>query len=70
MPAGSISDDIRRYLRARRFDPQGAFKQFKDTEDWRKLHNVDNLFSTIDVEEYEQTRRLVMHSAQLQLQPA
>jgi hypothetical protein len=56
--ASHDDETLLRYLRARRFDPQGAFKQFKDTEDWRKLHNVDNLFSTIDVEEYEQTRRL------------
>ena len=49
----------RRYLRARRFVPQEAFKQFKDTEDWRKENKLSDIFNTIDVEEYEQTRRLV-----------
>jgi pterin-4a-carbinolamine dehydratase len=49
----------RRYLRARRFVPQEAFKQFKDTEDWRKDNKLDQIFETIDVEEFEQTRRLV-----------
>jgi len=39
--------------------PQEAFKQFKDTEDWRKEHGIDNLYQTIDINEYEQTRRLV-----------
>jgi hypothetical protein len=46
-------------LRARRFVPQEAFKQFKDTEDWRKDQNIVDLFETIEVEEYEQTRQLV-----------
>lgn len=48
-----------RFLRARRFVPQEAFKQFKDTEDWRKDQNIVDLFETIEVEEYEQTRQLV-----------
>jgi hypothetical protein len=46
-------------LRARRFVPQDAFKQFKDTEDWRKDNKLSEIFNTIEVEEYEQTRRLV-----------
>lgn len=46
-------------MRARRFVPQEAFKQFKDTEDWRKEQNIDDLFEIIEVEEYEQTRQLV-----------
>jgi hypothetical protein len=46
-------------LRARRFVPQEAFKQFKDTEDWRKSNKLDQIFETIDVDEFEQTRRLV-----------
>jgi len=49
-------------LRARRFVPQEAFKQFKDTEDWRKDQNIDDVFETIEVEEYEQTRKLVLSS--------
>jgi len=49
----------RRFLRARRFVPPEAFKQFKDTEDWRKEHDIDNLFIRIETEEFEQTRRLV-----------
>jgi len=49
----------RRFLRARRFVPSEAFKQFKDTEDWRKEHGIHDLFLNIEVDEYEQTRRLV-----------
>lgn len=48
-----------RFLRARRFVPQEAFKQFKDTEDWRRDQDIINLFETIEVDEYEQTRQLV-----------
>ena len=38
--------------------PQDAFGQFKDTEDWRKQNELDQLYETIDVDEYEATRRL------------
>ncbi|KAF2714115.1 CRAL/TRIO domain-containing protein [Pleomassaria siparia CBS 279.74] len=62
-PAGATEasyDDetLLRFLRARRFNHAEAFKQFKDTEDWRKEHDVNGLFSKIDIEEFEQTRRL------------
>lgn len=48
-----------RYLRARKFSPPEALKQFKDTEDWRKENSLAELYDTIDVTEYEETRRLV-----------
>jgi hypothetical protein len=60
----------RRYLRARRFVPQEAFKQFKDTEDWRKNNKLDQIFETIEVEEFEQTRRLVRNCAYFQNLPS
>ncbi|KAK7546699.1 CRAL-TRIO domain-containing protein [Phyllosticta citricarpa] len=47
-----------RYLRARKFSPADALKQFKETEDWRKENRLDNLYDTIDVKEYDETRRL------------
>ncbi|KAH7394147.1 CRAL-TRIO domain-containing protein [Phaeosphaeria sp. MPI-PUGE-AT-0046c] len=57
--AASHDDEtLLRYLRARRFVPQEAYKQFKDTEDWRKENKLDEIFETIEVEEFEQTRRL------------
>lgn len=55
LPADSSS----RYLRARKFVPNEAFTQFKDTEDWRKENQLDKLYDTIDIGEYEQTRVLV-----------
>jgi hypothetical protein len=51
-------ETLLRYLRARRFVPQEAFKQFKDTEEWRKENNIVELYDTIDINEYESCRRL------------
>ncbi|KAH8727190.1 CRAL-TRIO domain-containing protein [Phaeosphaeriaceae sp. PMI808] len=56
--ASHDDETMLRYLRARRFVAQEAFKQFKDTEDWRKENKLDEIFETIETEEYEQTRRL------------
>ena len=39
--------------------PEEALKQFKDTEDWRKANKLDELYDTIDIDEYESSRRLV-----------
>ncbi|KAL3420018.1 CRAL/TRIO domain-containing protein [Phlyctema vagabunda] len=47
-----------RFLRARRFIVLDAFKQFQETEDWRKANELDKLYETIDLAHYEETRRL------------
>lgn len=47
----------RRFLRARRFDPRKAERQFADTATWRKENDVDNLYANFDVDEFESTRR-------------
>ncbi|KHN98449.1 Cellular retinaldehyde-binding/triple function [Metarhizium album ARSEF 1941] len=47
-----------RYLRARRWAVDDAYRQFKATEDWRRANNIDTLYRTIDLEAYEQSRRL------------
>ncbi|KAL1998582.1 hypothetical protein VTN02DRAFT_5934 [Thermoascus thermophilus] len=47
-----------RFLRARRFDVNAAFQQFKDTEDWRKENKIEALYENIDVESYEEARRV------------
>lgn len=53
----------RRFLRARRWVPEDAFGQFKDTEDWRVANDIDVLYRTIEVGAYEQSRRLVRPSS-------
>ncbi|WPG97843.1 SEC14 cytosolic factor [Acrodontium crateriforme] len=57
-PPTHDDETMLRYLRARKFVPQDAFTQFKDTEDWREETQLDNLYETIDIEEYERTRRV------------
>ncbi|KAH8701776.1 putative phosphatidylinositol transporter [Talaromyces proteolyticus] len=47
-----------RFLRARKFDVQGAYKQFSETEDWRKANSIDSLYENIKVESYERTRQM------------
>ncbi|KAL2820468.1 CRAL-TRIO domain-containing protein [Aspergillus cavernicola] len=47
-----------RFLRARRFDVNGAWGQFKDTEDWRKENAIESLYENIEVESYEAARRM------------
>ncbi|KAJ7725342.1 CRAL/TRIO domain-containing protein [Mycena metata] len=57
-PAPTADDPtLVRFLRARSFDPAGALKQFSDTQEWRRKHDVDNLFATFDVDEFESSRR-------------
>lgn len=45
-----------RYLRARKFVPQDAFAQFKDTEIWRKDNDLDALYEKIDIHDYQEAR--------------
>lgn len=55
----SHSDEtMLRFLRARRFDVNGAWSQFKDTEEWRKDNAIEELYENIDVEAYDAARRM------------
>ncbi|KAI9736786.1 MAG: hypothetical protein M1834_000990 [Cirrosporium novae-zelandiae] len=47
-----------RFLRARRFEPHAAFEQFKETEIWRKENKLQELYDNIDVETYEEARKM------------
>ena len=51
-----------RYLRARKFVPQDAFAQFKDTEIWRKENDLDALYEKIDIRDYQEARSVVSGS--------
>ncbi|KAF5872778.1 putative sec14 cytosolic factor protein [Botrytis fragariae] len=57
-PASHEDATLLRFLRARRFVVLDALKQFSDTEEWRKENELDQLYETIDLEHYEETRRL------------
>ncbi|KAL2267363.1 hypothetical protein VTJ83DRAFT_4640 [Remersonia thermophila] len=47
-----------RFLRARRWSVQDAYVQFRDTEEWRRRNQLEVLYDTIDLDAYEETRRL------------
>jgi hypothetical protein len=49
----------RRFLRARRFDVKGALDQFQATEEWRATNQIDLLYENIEVDSYEESRRVV-----------
>ena len=57
--SGYPTNRYSRFLRARRWAIDGAYKQFKDTEDWRSANQVDTLYGTIDSEAYQKLRGLV-----------
>ena len=44
-------------MRARRFDPEKAQKQFADSEAWRTKHNVDELYANFPTDEFEDSKR-------------
>ena len=52
----------RRFLRARRWIVEDAYKQFHETEEWRIANHLDVLYTTVDVEAYEQSRRMVCNT--------
>lgn len=58
-PPPSHADTVLlRFLRARRWSVPDATAQFRDTEAWRRAVHIDVLYDTIDVDAYEQSRRL------------
>lgn len=56
--ANSLS---RRFLRARRFDVNGALGQFQATEDWRRDNEINKLYENFDVYSYEEARKVVSY---------
>ncbi|KAI8243160.1 hypothetical protein K4K57_009862 [Colletotrichum sp. SAR 10_99] len=57
-PASHDDQTLLRYLRARSWVPADALTQFKDTEEWRAGSDIDTLYHTIELDAYEQSRRL------------
>ncbi|TDZ33229.1 SEC14 cytosolic factor [Colletotrichum spinosum] len=57
-PASHDDATLLRYLRARKWVPEDAFTQFKETEEWRVASDLDTLYRTIELDAYEQSRRL------------
>ncbi|GAA5906573.1 SEC14 family lipid-binding protein [Sporobolomyces salmoneus] len=57
-PANVDDVTLVRFLRARKFDLEGAFTQFTSAEDWRKANKVDELYDSFDLSEFNQAARL------------
>ncbi|OLN97444.1 SEC14 cytosolic factor 1 [Colletotrichum chlorophyti] len=57
-PPSHDDPTLLRYLRARRWVPEDALTQFKDTEEWRAANDIDILYRTIELDAYEQSWRL------------
>ncbi|OAA76514.1 Cellular retinaldehyde-binding/triple function [Akanthomyces lecanii RCEF 1005] len=57
-PPSHNDQTLLRFLRARRWIVEDAFTQFKETEDWRAANELDVLYETIDLDAYEESRRL------------
>ena len=47
-----------RFLRARKFDVQGAYAQFTSAEDWRRTEQIDQLYDSFSLPEFEMARQL------------
>ncbi|GLI75049.1 hypothetical protein PoHVEF18_003300 [Penicillium ochrochloron] len=58
VPASHDDATMLRFLRARKFDVEGAWGQFRDTEDWRKENAIEALYANIGVDSYEAARRM------------
>ncbi|KZV98542.1 CRAL/TRIO domain-containing protein [Exidia glandulosa HHB12029] len=50
-----------RFLRARKFSLPDALQQFRETAAWRKRNNLEGLYESIDIKEFDETRRLYTH---------
>ncbi|KAI0265711.1 CRAL-TRIO domain-containing protein, partial [Gloeopeniophorella convolvens] len=56
-PASHDDATLLRFLRARKYDPAKAHKQFAATEAWRAEHDVARLYATFDPAELEAAKR-------------
>ena len=56
-PSSHDEATLIRFLRARGFDPAAAQQQFAATEQWRKQHDVDNLYASFTADELQTSRR-------------
>ncbi|KAI0006772.1 CRAL-TRIO domain-containing protein [Xylariaceae sp. FL0662B] len=57
-PPSHDDPTLLRYLRARKWVVRDAYRQFSDTESFRKANEIEVLYDTIDIDSFEQSRRL------------
>ncbi|RHZ43423.1 SEC14 family lipid-binding protein [Aspergillus thermomutatus] len=51
-------DTLMRFLAAKQFDLQAAFRQFEFFQKWRRQHQIRHFYEELDVEAYELTRQM------------
>ncbi|KAH8678420.1 CRAL-TRIO domain-containing protein [Xylariales sp. PMI_506] len=58
-----IHDDgaLMRFLRAREFDVDNALKQYKAAREWRDANRLIEMYDSIEVSHYEETRKMYTH---------
>ncbi|KAJ5770055.1 CRAL/TRIO domain-containing protein [Penicillium nucicola] len=49
---------IRRFLRAQRNDVHAAFRQFQESQKWRRAHDIRGFYEGLDVNAYDETRKM------------
>ena len=54
--------ECRRFFRARGYNVDNAYQQYKITRDWRDKNDLIELYDSIEVSHYEETRKLVSAS--------
>ncbi|THC92559.1 hypothetical protein EYZ11_007970 [Aspergillus tanneri] len=59
----AINDEttLVRFLRARKFDPDGAFEQFREACRFRKENHIHEVYDGIRLEDFETARRVYPH---------
>lgn len=57
-PASHDDPTLLRYLRARKWVVQDAYKQFSDTENFRGANQIGLLYDTMDIDCYEESKKL------------
>ncbi|KAK4690915.1 hypothetical protein P7C71_g5978, partial [Lecanoromycetidae sp. Uapishka_2] len=56
---GSNSDvDLLRFLRARSYDAQGAYKQYSATAAWRRTYKLDETYDNVDIHKFGRMNRV------------
>lgn len=65
----SVADPVRRFLAARRFDPDGALKQFQEASKFREEKHITRLYDMVNIADFEQARQLVSYGPLCQDQP-
>lgn len=52
----------RRYLRARSYDPQAAYKQYSTSVAWRRKYKLDETYDNAEIERFGRMNRVVSYS--------